>query len=89
MASKLALRQYISLPPHPAGDFDHGDVYLESGRVFVACRCEVDTTHHGARGLLEGRQPAWVPPFVLISSPRAQSKEVRPWPSSFVRRSPA
>ncbi len=36
MASKLALRQYISLPPHPAGDFDHGDVYLESGRVFVA-----------------------------------------------------
>jgi YVTN family beta-propeller protein len=36
MASKLALRQYISLPPHPAGDFDHGDVYLESGRIFVA-----------------------------------------------------
>src|SRR5712692_10665237 len=36
MASKLALRQYIPLPPHPAGDFDHGDVYLESGRVFVA-----------------------------------------------------
>src|SRR3989441_3968964 len=36
MASKLALRQYISLPPHPEGDFDHGDVYLESGRVFVA-----------------------------------------------------
>ncbi len=36
MASKLALRQYIPLPPHPAGDFDHGDVYLESGHVFVA-----------------------------------------------------
>jgi DNA-binding beta-propeller fold protein YncE len=36
MASELALRQYIPLPPHPAGDFDHGDVYLESGRVFVA-----------------------------------------------------
>src|SRR6266480_7724151 len=36
MASKLALRQYISLQPHPAGDFDHGDVYLKSGRVFVA-----------------------------------------------------
>jgi YVTN family beta-propeller protein len=36
MASKLALRQYIPLLPHPAGDFDHGDVYLESGRVFVA-----------------------------------------------------
>ncbi len=36
MESKLALRQYIPLPRHPAGDFDHGDVYLESGRVFVA-----------------------------------------------------
>ncbi len=36
MASKLVLRQYISLPPHPEGDFDHGDVYLEDGRVFVA-----------------------------------------------------
>jgi DNA-binding beta-propeller fold protein YncE len=36
MVHKLALRQYISLPPHPAGDFDHGDVYLETGRVFVA-----------------------------------------------------
>src|SRR5215472_5717455 len=36
MASKLALRQYIPLPPHPTGDFDHGDVYLQNGRVFVA-----------------------------------------------------
>jgi hypothetical protein len=36
MASKLALRQYIPLPPHPAGDFDHGDVYLPTGRVFIA-----------------------------------------------------
>jgi DNA-binding beta-propeller fold protein YncE len=36
MASKLILRQYIPLPPHPAGDFDHGDVHLQSGRVFVA-----------------------------------------------------
>jgi YVTN family beta-propeller protein len=36
MASKLVLIQYIPLPTHPAGDFDHGDVYLESGRVFVA-----------------------------------------------------
>jgi YVTN family beta-propeller protein len=36
MASMLALRQYIPLPPHPVGDFDHGDVNLESGRVFVA-----------------------------------------------------
>ncbi len=36
MASKLILRQYLPLPQHPAGDFDHGDVYLQSGRVFVA-----------------------------------------------------
>jgi YVTN family beta-propeller protein len=36
MASQLILRQDIPLPSHPAGDFDHGDVYLESGRVFVA-----------------------------------------------------
>jgi len=36
MASRLALRQYIPLPPHPSGDFDHGDVYLQSGRVFIA-----------------------------------------------------
>jgi YVTN family beta-propeller protein len=36
MVSKLALRQHIPLPPHPAGDYDHGDVHLESGRVFVA-----------------------------------------------------
>src|SRR5438876_12053204 len=36
MASKLALRQSIPLPPHPVGDFDHGDVYLRTGRVFIA-----------------------------------------------------
>lgn len=36
MTSKLVLRQYIPLPAHPAGDFDHGDVYLQSGRVFIA-----------------------------------------------------
>src|SRR5713101_3817140 len=36
MASKLILRQYLPLPQHPAGDLDHGDVYLQSGRVFVA-----------------------------------------------------
>ena len=36
MASKLVLRQYIPLPPYPAGDFDHGDVYLQSGRIFIA-----------------------------------------------------
>jgi DNA-binding beta-propeller fold protein YncE len=32
----LALRGYIALPPHAAGGFDHGDVHLDSGRVFVA-----------------------------------------------------
>ena len=36
MASNLALRQYIPLPPHPEGDYDHGDVCLESGHVYVA-----------------------------------------------------
>jgi YVTN family beta-propeller protein len=36
MSSKLVLRQYIALPSHPAGDFDHGDVHLQSGRVFIA-----------------------------------------------------
>jgi DNA-binding beta-propeller fold protein YncE len=32
----LALRGYVVLPPHGAGDFDHGDVHLNTGRVFVA-----------------------------------------------------
>ncbi len=36
MTSTLALRQYVSLPAHPAADFDHGDVYLQSGRIFIA-----------------------------------------------------
>jgi YVTN family beta-propeller protein len=36
MASKLVLRQYIDLPFHPEGDFDHGDVYLPTGSVFIA-----------------------------------------------------
>lgn len=36
MASKLILRQYIDLPFHPKGDFDHGDVVLSNGSVFVA-----------------------------------------------------
>src|SRR2546426_12058806 len=36
MASTLALRQYLPLPPHPAGNFDHGDVYLANGQVFIA-----------------------------------------------------
>jgi hypothetical protein len=36
MASKLILHQYIDLPPHPEGDFDHGDVALSNGYVFIA-----------------------------------------------------
>ncbi len=32
----LALRGYVVLPAHGAGDFDHGDVHLNTGRVFVA-----------------------------------------------------
>jgi hypothetical protein len=40
----LALRGYVALPPHVAGDFDHGDVHLNAGRVFVA---------HAANGTLE------------------------------------
>src|SRR2546423_5367022 len=36
MPNKLILRQYIDLPFHPQGDFDHGDVYLPNGYVFIA-----------------------------------------------------
>jgi DNA-binding beta-propeller fold protein YncE len=36
MISKLILRQYIDLPFHPQGDFDHGDVTLSNGSVFIA-----------------------------------------------------
>lgn len=32
----LLLTRSIDLPPHPSGGFDHGDVHLRSGRVFVA-----------------------------------------------------
>jgi DNA-binding beta-propeller fold protein YncE len=32
----LALRGYVALPPHVGGGFDHGDVHLNTGRVFVA-----------------------------------------------------
>jgi DNA-binding beta-propeller fold protein YncE len=32
----LVLHQYVDLPPHIPGEFDHGDVHLASGRVFVA-----------------------------------------------------
>jgi DNA-binding beta-propeller fold protein YncE len=36
MSGKLIFRQAIPLPPHPEGDYDHGDVHLASGRVFIA-----------------------------------------------------
>lgn len=36
MTHKLILRQYIDLPFHPQGDFDHGDVSLVNGYVFIA-----------------------------------------------------
>ncbi len=32
----LTLRGFIDFPPHAQGGFDHGDVHLQSGRVFVA-----------------------------------------------------
>jgi DNA-binding beta-propeller fold protein YncE len=36
MTHKLVLRQYIDLPFHAEGDFDHGDVALANGYVFIA-----------------------------------------------------
>src|SRR6266702_3768107 len=36
MARTLALRQYLDLPFHQEGDFDHGDVYLPNGHVYIA-----------------------------------------------------
>jgi DNA-binding beta-propeller fold protein YncE len=36
MRSKLILRHSLDLPPHPKGDYDHGDVSLASGQVFIA-----------------------------------------------------
>lgn len=36
MTHKLVLRQYIDLPFQPEGDFDHGDVALSNGSVFIA-----------------------------------------------------
>jgi len=32
----LLVSRYIDLPPHQSGGFDHADVHLESGRVYVA-----------------------------------------------------
>ncbi len=36
MTHTLLLHQHIDLPFHQQGDFDHGDVSLQSGRVFIA-----------------------------------------------------
>src|SRR5438477_5623559 len=32
----LSFRQYVALPTHPSGGFDHADVDISSGKVFVA-----------------------------------------------------
>lgn len=50
MPTKLRLRQLVPLPPHPAGAFDHGDVYLPIGRVFVA------NTAAGTIEVIEGEE---------------------------------
>jgi DNA-binding beta-propeller fold protein YncE len=36
MSSRLLQRQSIDLPTYPQGNFDHGDVFLANGRVFIA-----------------------------------------------------
>lgn len=36
MAAHLRFRQSLPLPPHPAGDYDHGAVHLATGGVFIA-----------------------------------------------------
>ena len=36
MIVTLLFSQHASLPPHQSGGFDHADVHLESGRVYVA-----------------------------------------------------
>jgi len=40
----LLLSQHVSIPPHKPGGFDHADVHLESGQVYVA---------HTTRGTVE------------------------------------
>jgi len=40
----LLISQHVDLPPHQSGGFDHADVHLESGRVYVA---------HTANGTVE------------------------------------
>ena len=48
----------IGLPPHPSGGFDHGDVHLATGRVFVA-HTAVGTIEviDGGRGVHTGTIP--------------------------------
>jgi DNA-binding beta-propeller fold protein YncE len=48
--TRLILRQFIDLPSHPAGDFDHGDVYVPNGYVFVA------NTAAGTVEVIDGEQ---------------------------------
>lgn len=36
MSRQLTFRQHVELPFHPAGDFDHGDVWQASGDIFIA-----------------------------------------------------
>lgn len=54
----LLLRRSIDLPPHPSGGFDHGDVHLDTGRVFVAHTAlgTVDIID-AERGALDGTIP--------------------------------
>ena len=40
----LLFSQYVDLPSHQQGGFDHADIHLESGRVYVA---------HTANGTVE------------------------------------
>src|SRR5215472_5683007 len=50
MSTKLVFKQVVPLPTHPAGDYDHGDVHLASGRVFIA------NTAAGAVEVLDGER---------------------------------
>ena len=56
----LTLSGSVALPPHPpGGGFDHGDVHLETGRVFVAHTATgtveiVDGQRGGHRGTIPG-----------------------------------
>lgn len=51
MTHKLVLRQYIDLPFQPEGDFDHGDVALSNGSVFIA------NTAAGTVEVVDGEHP--------------------------------